>query len=136
MGGAQRATHIYQLDPDKTLIPLWGQGQIQVQKFPGLPEVNLTWQDSNGETAVIVDPRTGDRVPAGRLIDTAGLKGTTIGGATVSTQHANFIVTDASATATHVRELMDLVRERVAGESGIVLEDEVVIWERERGPGP
>ena len=74
--------------------------------------------------------REGTRVPAGRLIDEAGLKGLTEGGATVSTQHANFITTNPTATASHVRKLMALVQQRVMDHHGIQLEPEVVTWER------
>lgn len=72
----------------------------------------------------------GTRVPAGRLIDTAGLKGLSEGGATVSTQHANFITTDPNATAQHVRRLMAEVQRRVLDRHGIELVPEVVVWER------
>ncbi len=72
----------------------------------------------------------GVRVPAGRLIDTAGLKGLTEGGATVSTQHANFITTTPHATAQHVRRLMTEIRKRVLDHHGIQLVPEVVVWER------
>ncbi|MAB82678.1 MAG: UDP-N-acetylenolpyruvoylglucosamine reductase [Phycisphaerae bacterium] len=74
--------------------------------------------------------RDGERVPAGRLIDEAGLKGLAEGGASVSTQHGNFIITDPNATASHVRRLMRIVQDRVMDHHGIRLEPEVVIWER------
>lgn len=62
---------------------------------------------------------------AGRLVDTAGAKGMTVGGASVSTMHANFIVTTASATATDVVTLIERVRQRVAEVHGIDLHPEV-----------
>lgn len=74
--------------------------------------------------------RNGQRVPAGRLIDEAGLKGIVEGGASVSVRHANFIVTDPNATASHVRRLMKTVQDRVMDHHGIRLEPEVVVWER------
>ena len=63
---------------------------------------------------------------AGRLIDTAGLKGTRIGGASVSEKHANFIVNDQRGTATDVRRLVEHVRTVVHAQHGILLQDEVV----------
>jgi UDP-N-acetylmuramate dehydrogenase len=77
-----------------------------------------------------IDPVTEQRVPAGRLIDEAGLKGERIGGATVSTQHANFIVTEPGATAADVIALLDLIRSRVFDHAGLELETEIRIWRR------
>jgi UDP-N-acetylmuramate dehydrogenase len=51
--------------------------------------------------------------PAGQLIDQAGLKGLTIGGAAVSDLHANYIVTAAKATAADVQALIETVQQRV-----------------------
>jgi UDP-N-acetylmuramate dehydrogenase len=62
---------------------------------------------------------------AAALIDAAGLKGASIGGASVSTKHANFIVTTPGATAADVRALIDLVRAGVERACGIVLQTEV-----------
>ena len=62
---------------------------------------------------------------AAALIDAAGLKGAVIGGASVSTKHANFIVTAPGATAADVRALIDLVRAGVSRASGVVLQTEV-----------
>lgn len=78
-----------------------------------------------------INPVTEERVPAGKLIDEAGLKGQTIGGASVSTQHANFIITQPGATADDVMRLLDLIRQRVFDNAGLELETEVVIWKRE-----
>jgi UDP-N-acetylmuramate dehydrogenase len=63
---------------------------------------------------------------AGRLIDSLGLKGTRIGGASVSEKHANFIVNDQNGSAADVRRLGEFVRERVRSEMGVELVFEVV----------
>ncbi len=65
---------------------------------------------------------------AGALIDRAGLKGTTVGGAAVSAQHANFIVASRGASATDVIRLIRLVRRRVKESFGVDLELEVKLW--------
>ncbi len=78
-----------------------------------------------------IDPASGERVSAGRLIDEAGLKGVSVGGAHVSRQHANFISTTPDGNARDVLALMDLVRQRVQDACGIILQREVVIWSRE-----
>ncbi len=77
----------------------------------------------------------GRRVPAGWLVDTAGLKGLRVGGAMVSAAHANFVVTEHRdgapvASAADVLALMRDVRRRVADRFGIELEPEVVVWRR------
>lgn len=62
---------------------------------------------------------------AARLIEEAGLKGTRVGGAEVSAQHANFIVNTGGATARDVEELMSLIRSRVKASAGVELVPEV-----------
>lgn len=62
---------------------------------------------------------------AGRLIDDVGLKGLAVGGASVSTKHANFIVSEAGATSYDVYRLIIEVRDRVAEATGIELVPEV-----------
>lgn len=70
--------------------------------------------------------------PAGALIDQAGLKGSRVGAAEVSTVHANFIVAGSGATASDVLHLIDFVRERVLRLFDTELETEIEIW-RPRG---
>ena len=68
---------------------------------------------------------------AGLLIDQAGCKGETSGGATVSSLHANFIVNTEDATAEDVLALIDRVRDRVVKVHGVTLETEVrIVGER------
>jgi UDP-N-acetylmuramate dehydrogenase len=64
---------------------------------------------------------------AGRLIEEAGLKGLRVGGAIVSHKHANFIINEGDARASHVLDLMALVRQKVAQRTGIWLEPEVKV---------
>ena len=71
-------------------------------------------------------------MPAGRIIDEAGLKGLRVGDAEVSTQHGNFIVNRGRATAKDILLLVELVRQRVFAARGVSLEMEVkVIGENE-----
>ena len=71
----------------------------------------------------------GTRVSAGMLIDKAGCKGMTVGGAAVSTQHGNFLYAASPAcTATDLITLMRQVREKVKGMFDVELKSEVVIW--------
>ena len=64
---------------------------------------------------------------AGRLIEEAGLKGESFGGAEVSTKHANYIINKDNATARDVLALMALIRDKVYGGKGIVLEPEIKV---------
>jgi UDP-N-acetylmuramate dehydrogenase len=62
---------------------------------------------------------------AGKLLEGAGLKGTRLGGAAFSDQHANFIVNLGGAQAAEVRALIDMARNKVKEQSGVLLEPEV-----------
>lgn len=64
---------------------------------------------------------------AWQLIDAAGCRGLRVGGAEVSTMHANFLINTGDATATDIEALGEEVRRRVRAHSGILLE-----WEIER----
>lgn len=64
---------------------------------------------------------------AGALIDAAGLKGATKGGAAVSDKHANYLINTGDATASDILDLMRTVQETVAERFGTVLEPEVKI---------
>lgn len=68
-----------------------------------------------------------NEAPAGKLIESAGLKGKTVGSAMVSEQHANFITTSGKAKASDVLALMELVQQTVLDVHGVRLEPEVKI---------
>ena len=65
---------------------------------------------------------------AAAMIDQAGLKGFSVGGAGVSTKHAGFVVNNGGATAADVKEVLRQVAEKVYENTGIRLEPEVRIW--------
>ena len=64
---------------------------------------------------------------AAQLIEAAGCKGRRVGGAEVSTKHANFIVNRGGATCANVMELIAQVRDAVRRHQGVALELEVHI---------
>lgn len=66
-------------------------------------------------------------IPAGRLIQELGLKGTQVGGARVSLEHGNFIVTEPGTKAQDVLALIQLIQQRARTERGVELETEVQI---------
>jgi len=73
-----------------------------------------------------------DRIPegippsAGALVDRAGLKGVARGGARVSPTHANFIITDGSATAAEIHALVEECRTAVKDKLGVALRNEII----------
>jgi UDP-N-acetylmuramate dehydrogenase len=63
--------------------------------------------------------------PPGKIIEEAGLKGTRVGAAEVSTQHANFIVNRGGATSADVLALIRKIREKIRADIGFELDCEV-----------
>ena len=89
--------------------------------------------DTPSAGCVFQNPQRGrDRVPdgipwsAGALVDRAGLKGTSVGGARVSPAHGNFIVNDGGATARDIRALIERCRVAVRERFGVELREEIV----------
>lgn len=89
------------------------------------------YKDRRRKTQPLTQPCAGSvfRNPPGdhaaRLIEAAGLKGTKVGGAEVSTLHANFIVNTGQATAEDVLALMEQVKAAVQSKFGVALVPEV-----------
>jgi len=67
-----------------------------------------------------------NKIPAGSIIDKMGLKGTVIGGATISELHGNYIVNRGRARSSDVIALVNLVKNRVKEEIDVELEPEVL----------
>jgi len=65
---------------------------------------------------------------AGRLLDEAGAKGLRVGGARVTSRHANVVVAEEGATASDVRALMMLMRGLVVDRFECELTSEVLVW--------
>lgn len=63
---------------------------------------------------------------AGALVDRAGLKGASVGGAQVSTTHANFIINTGAATAHDIAALIDRCKTQVKEQFGVTLREEIV----------
>jgi UDP-N-acetylmuramate dehydrogenase len=62
---------------------------------------------------------------AWRLVDAAGCRGLTIGGAQVSEKHANFLINTGEATSADIETLGEEVRRRVRESQGVTLEWEI-----------
>jgi UDP-N-acetylmuramate dehydrogenase len=102
---------------------------------PGRPEAIRALMDEAREwrraTQPLAEPNCGSvfKNPPGAhaasLIESVGGKGASVGGATVSTKHANFIVTAPGARSTDVVELIRRLQQQVADHHGVRLEPEV-----------
>lgn len=109
--------------------------EVTLQLAPGDPvtvrERTDVWLRQRSDTQPIGPPSSGCifRNPAGdhagRLIDMAGAKGLTIGGARVSEVHANYIINAGEATAGDVLQLMRKVSRLVVEKFGVRLEPEI-----------
>lgn len=86
------------------------------------PEVRELFEKEKG-----VKSREG-RVPAGWLIEKAGMKGAKVGGAIASLQHPNYIVNTGSATSEDVRVLAEQIKQAVEQKFGMRLEEEAAIF--------
>ena len=71
--------------------------------------------------------RNPETIPAGKLVDELGLKGTVIGNAAISEIHGNFIVNQGGATATDILKLIETIRAKARKERGVELETEVKV---------
>ncbi|OHB19913.1 MAG: UDP-N-acetylenolpyruvoylglucosamine reductase [Parcubacteria group bacterium RIFCSPHIGHO2_01_FULL_56_18] len=67
------------------------------------------------------------RVPAGWLIEKAGMKGASVGGAIASLQHPNYIVNQGGATSHDVCNLAQLIKLEVENQFGVELHEEAMI---------
>lgn len=109
--------------------------QALFQGFPGDPaaiEREMEKITESREATQPIKSRTGGSTfknPAGQkawqLIDAAGCRGLSIGGAQVSPMHCNFLINLGGATAADIETLGETVRHRVQENSGITLEWEI-----------
>lgn len=100
------------------------------QRVKAKVEENIRWRktkqpwDLPSAGSVFKNPVQG---PAGRFVEEAGLKGSRIGDAQVSEQHANFIVNRGKARARDILTLVKIIREKVFKEKGVWLETEIQV---------
>lgn len=138
-GGVQildKKTMIYgyrrlQLEPNKIIIA--ANFQLSEGSREEISAVMDSCLQKRRETQQVRYPNAGSyfKNPPGksawRLIDEAGLRGQVQGGAQVSEIHTNFLVNRGGATAADILGLAAIVKEKVAAQSGIMLEEEVRI---------
>ena len=102
---------------------------------PGEPAAIQTEMDriaANREASQPLRSKTGGSTfknPVGhkawQLVDAAGCRGLSVGGAQVSEKHTNFLINTGTATSTDIEALGDEVRRRVKAQSGVELEWEI-----------
>ena len=111
----------------------------RIGKQPPSPSAGSFFKNvNNQELAESLDAlpnplRVAGIVPAGYLIEAAGLKGYRYGGAMMGRRHANFILNIDNASAYEIYRLATIVKEKVNARFGVRLEEEVMYlgdWRR------
>jgi UDP-N-acetylmuramate dehydrogenase len=113
---------LFQFDPDITPSMEEMKSMLDRRRTTqplGLPSCGSVFRNPPGDYSA-------------RLIEAAGLKGYRIGGAEVSTKHANFIINRSEASASDIEELIEHVRQTVLDVHGVSLRHEVRIVGEER----
>lgn len=103
-----------------------GDAKHEIKKIKALLKHRNNSQPSNQPCAGSVF-RNPENDFSGRLIESMGLKGLAIGGASVSEKHANFIVNNGTATAADIEALILLLQQKVEHKHGVKLQAEVRI---------
>ncbi|MDR1908082.1 MAG: UDP-N-acetylmuramate dehydrogenase [Holosporales bacterium] len=94
----------------------------RAKKIKFLPNIGTA-----GSTFKNPEQNVSNGMKAWELIDSAGCRGLTCGGAMISTEHANFLINTGNATADDLEKLGEEVRKRVFDMTGILLEWEIKI---------
>ena len=110
------------LSVDLTLMK--GESQLSHDKIKALLEQRSLTQPVNKPTCGSVFKNPSNDYAA-RLIEACGLKGHVLGGACVSTKHANFIENMGTATAADIEQLIDYIQQQVEQHYGVRLQTEV-----------
>ena len=100
---------------------------VILKRMSELREKRRAYQPTEPSLGSVYKRPNGDY--ASRLIDASGLKGTSIGGAKVSTKHAGFIINVGTATSGDVRSLCRLIEETVLKRFQVSLEREIEFLE-------
>ena len=59
------------------------------------------------------------------MIDEAGLKGVSVGGAMVSPKHAGFVINTGNATSSDVKKLVNIIKTAIKDKFGVDIEEEI-----------
>ena len=119
--------------PSKDGIVIEAELDLEKGKISEIHREMDRYLSRRGLTQPLTMPNSGsifknpDGEKAGRLIESAGLKGCRIGGASVSIKHANFIVNKGGALAEDVIRLIKHIQAVVKEKSGVKLEQEIIV---------
>jgi UDP-N-acetylmuramate dehydrogenase len=104
----------------------------RVRKYPPYPFAGSFFKNVTVDSADFKNidykeliKKFGGQIPAGYLVDKAGLVGKKIGGAMVSEEHGNFIVNTGNAKACDVKKLAQKIKKEVYDKFGVKLEEEI-----------
>lgn len=133
-GGAQAETILsamFQLETataqGKTIADLEAELQECMAKRKATQPLNMPNAGSTFKRLERGSTEMPQQIAPGYYIEQAGLKGYRIGGAEVSTLHANFIVNAGGATAKDILDLSDYVKAAVAKKFGVELQREIIM---------
>eukprot|EP00245_Coleochaete_scutata_P011384 TRINITY_DN420_c0_g2_i1.p1 TRINITY_DN420_c0_g2~~TRINITY_DN420_c0_g2_i1.p1 ORF type:complete len:431 (-),score=51.81 TRINITY_DN420_c0_g2_i1:141-1433(-) len=106
---------------------------FQLEKDPLARERQVKFMNRRRQTQPVTERTAGCvfRNPgdgcnsAGALIDKLGLKGTSVGGASVSEKHANFFINRGNSNAADMLALISTIKERIRAEHNVELEEEI-----------
>ena len=118
---------------EKKWIIVGSSFKIEKGSIDEIKEKRKSFMQTRREKQPIEFPNAGsifkrgeDCIPA-KLIDDAGLKGYSIGGAQISEKHAGFIVNKGNATSTDIIKLIKYTKEIIKEKYGIELQQEVIV---------
>ena len=118
---------------EKKWIIVGSSFKLEKGSIEDIKEKRKSFMQSRKEKQPIEFPNAGsifkrsdDCIPA-KLIDDAGLKGYSIGGAQISEKHAGFIVNKGNATSTDIIKLIKYTKEIIKEKYGIELQQEVIV---------
>lgn len=120
---------IFRVDRTKDSTSLWQRAMDNVkrrnrQQPIGVACSGCTFRNIANEDAMrLATPNL--TTSTGYIIDKLGLKGTKIGGAQISTHHANFIINTGDATAADVLKLINLVKQKAKENYNLDLKEEI-----------
>jgi UDP-N-acetylmuramate dehydrogenase len=106
-----------------TLRLTHGSAKAIQAKMTGFSERRWSTQPPGASLGSMFKNPPGDK--AGRLLEAAGLKGTRIGSAEISTVHANFFINTDQTSAADMKALIDLAQKKVFDKFGVQLQPEI-----------
>ena len=120
---------VFRLDKAKDPQSLWQQALDNVKRRNSEQPIGVacsgcTFRNISHEDAMrLATPNL--TTSTGYIIDKLGLKGATMGGAQISTHHANFIINTGDATAQEVLKLINMIKEKAKETYGLDLKEEI-----------